>query len=369
MGFRKEIFSLCKKLQKKEEVKEISKLIYELSVHVEKEDGTELFPNRSDFGYLSKHATNQFYGYLFTDENVAAYKDMFPALKQLEDAERKIIEKGHRTIMALVEGCLSEIKEKYPSLYDAINPYSKYKRINEISQEGIWADKEIENAVTAFKMSDVYQKLFSSQVIGIFANMPRENMKTLLGVLEREIIRTPLDVVPDDIRDFSMRILHRIDKIEDIMLAEAILVLALREILMVACQLLFMAMVGEDLIIVNNDNIINIKKNQSNSIYNRRTVLLQDILLRHSSHLVGDILIMDCDVREDCHVHEFGVITSSSISFNMETGETTKLSFVLLDEELNYLQNLTRTIVAATFPKVIQTKSISPKQIKPSEST
>lgn len=365
MSFRSEIFALCKIIQKKEERKEISKLLYELNVSVERgnDSSAKIFPNRTDFGYVSRHSMNQFYGYLYTDENVLSFKEMFPSLVSLEEDERNLMKIGHATIMKLVNGCLCEIKEKYPVMYEVINPYSKYKTIREESENSILSETEIENAVKAFQTNIIYQKLLSSQALELFQNMSEEHIRVLIGALDKEILRTPLDVVPNDIRDFSIRILHKISKIEDIMMAEAILVLALREILSVACQLLFVALVGEDLIVFNNDNIINIEDNQNNSIYSMRTILVQGCLLRYSSDVVGDVLIMDCDAREDYHIHEFGFIRSVSLKFDNETGQTTKISFVTLDDDLNYLHNLTRTIVEAKFPQIIQANTLKQRQV------
>ena len=95
MSFRNEIFKLCKELQKKDEKIDITKLIYELNVWVERNDdgsSTNFSPNRTDYGYVSKHSMNQFYGYLYTNENIESYKEMFPSMKSLEEEEIKLIE-------------------------------------------------------------------------------------------------------------------------------------------------------------------------------------------------------------------------------------------------------------------------------------
>jgi hypothetical protein len=360
MNFRSEVFKLCRVIEKKIETKEIRNLIHDLSVHVEKKnsnrDDAEIFPNRSDFGYVSKHFSNQFYGFLYTDKNIESYIEMFPKIEHLEEKEKKIIAQGHATIMALVDGCLQDITENYPTLYDAINPYSKYKCIETISEESILSEDELKNAIKAFKNSKVYQKLLSTQIIDIFKDIPPEQIKMLLGVMDRDIIRTPLDIVPEDIRNFTIRILHKVKDVTDVMMAEAILVLALRESLAVACQLLFVALAGEDLIILNNDNIINIENNYSNSIYEVMTVLVESILIRYSTELVGDILLIDCDPNANHHIHEFGVIRSSTISFNIETGQTTKVSFVTIDEDMNLLHNLTDQILKVEFPPLVKLK-------------
>lgn len=358
MNFRSEVFKLCKVIEKKIEAIEIKNLIHDLSVHVEKKSSNgvdaDIIPNRSDFGYVSKHSSNQFYGFLYTDEHIESYRELFPKIEHLEENEKKIIAQGHVTVMALVDGCLHDVKENYPVLYDAINPYSKYKFIKTISEKSIFCEEEFRNAINAFKNSKVYQKLFSSQIVDVFNDIPQEQMKMLLGVMDRDIIQTPLDVVPEDIRDFSIRILHKVKDVTDVMMAEAVLVLALRESLAAACQLLFVALVGEDLIVLNNDNIISIENHQSNSLYEVMTVLVEDILIRYSTELPGDVLLIDCDPNDNHHIHEFGIVRSATISFNNETGQTSKVSFVTIDEDMNLLHNLTDAIIKAKFPPVVK---------------
>ncbi len=355
MNFRSEIFQLCKNLVDKKETEEIKNLILNLCVHRQTEDASAdvyAFPNKSDFGYVSKHSNNQFYGFLYTDENIETYKELFPKIKHLEDNEKKIISRGHATLMSLVNGCLLDVKKTYPSLYNAINPYSKYKQIKALSENSFLSEDELSQAITAFKNSKLYKKIFSSQIVDMFEALPAAKMNLLLGVMERDILQAPLDVVPDDIRDFSMRILNKVKDIQDVLFSEAILVLAMRESLFSACQLLYIALTGEKQIVLNNDNIISIEKSQSNSLYKMMTVLVDDILIRYSTELPGEILLIDCDPAENYHIHEFGVIRSVTISFAKETGQTTKVSFVTIDEEMNSLHMLTDTVIKAKFPPI-----------------
>lgn len=362
MNFRSEVFNLCKVIENKMEVKEIKKLIYCLSVHVEKTNSkgnvAEYCQNRSDFGYISRHSNNQFYGFLYTDEHIESYKELFPDIKPLNKNEKKIIEKSHATVMALVDGCLYDLKGKYPILYDAINPYSKYKIIKATSEESILCEEELKNAIYVFKNSKLYQKLFSSQIVEVFKNIPLEQMKILLDAMDRDIIQTPLDIVSDDIRNFSIRILNRIKDMPDAIMAGTLLIMALRESLSTACQLLFLALAGEKLIVLNDNNIINIENAQSNSIYEVMTVLVDGILIRWSTELPGDVVLIDCNPSDNHHIHEFGIIRSATISFNSETGQTTKLSFVTIDENMNILHNLTDAIIKAEIPPIIKSEPL-----------
>ena len=71
--FRSAVFDVCKKIQKSADFS-VKELVHEIArSRIEtKPDGTVITdPNdRSDFFYVAKHANNQFYGYLFSDENI-----------------------------------------------------------------------------------------------------------------------------------------------------------------------------------------------------------------------------------------------------------------------------------------------------------
>lgn len=126
---------------------------------------------------------------------------------------------GHATIMALVDGCLEDIKNNYPVLYDVINPYSKYKPIRPITKNSILSNYELEDAISEFKGSKVYEKLISSQIVDMFRDLPKEQMGALMEVIYRDTVQIALDIVPKDIRDFSMRLLHKITDVPDLMMA------------------------------------------------------------------------------------------------------------------------------------------------------
>ncbi len=200
----------------------------------------------------------------------------------------------------------------------------------------------------------MYEKLISSQIVDMFRDLPKEQMGALMEVIYRDTLQTALDIVPKDIRDFSMRLLHKITDVPDLMMAGSVLILSLRESLAAACQLLFVALTGEKLIVLNNDNIISIDKNQSNLINEVMTVLVDDFITRISTSLAGDILLIDCEPIENHHIHDFGMIMSATSSLNQETGQTTKIDMIKLDEDMNCLYNLTNTIIKADFPLVVK---------------
>ena len=58
----------------------------------------------------------------------------------------------------------------------------------------------------------------------------------------------------------------KFEKIEEILLAETLMIFALQKSLENACSLLYTALIGDDLRVFNNDNIFSIDKNYSNSL-------------------------------------------------------------------------------------------------------
>lgn len=93
-----------------------------------------------------------------------------------------------------------------------------------------------------------------------------EDIHTMFMVFEKEIVACPLDVVPESIKPLEKCLVTKFEKIEEILLAETLIIFSLQKSLENACSLLYTALIGDDLCVFNNDNIFNIDKNYSNSL-------------------------------------------------------------------------------------------------------
>lgn len=356
MAFRDEIFLLCKKIQKLESVKSIKSIMRKYSIVEENEDkeGEMVIQNQAqlDFGYVSKHASNQFYGYLYTNEHVAEYKSMFSEISNLEKDEEIIFQQAHATILKLIEGCLCNFKEDFPQIYKVANPYSKYKAIKTVDAESFLKDEDYKKVISAFHNSKVLRKLQSPEIMEAFHTITEEHMFSLVGMLEKEMTECPPDMISEEIEGFIRNTQEQYKKIEDVLMAETILIVSVRRMLEMACQLLFIALIGEDLSVFNNDNIINIEKSQSNMLYKMMVILCDGIYAHHKSSSPGNIVLVDCDPAKNHHIHEFGLVRSSSMSMNNELGATTQYTLIIVDDEFNMFYQLTNHIIDKEFPKV-----------------
>lgn len=351
MSFRDDIFQLCKTIQKNDTTKEISSLVHDFSVVKE---GEELISHKSEFKQVASHSHNQFYGYLYTNEHTQDYISIFPHISPLTMNEYEIFAKAHATIISLIDGCLSEFKINFPSIYFALNPYSKYKPIKENSAHSILRPENYNKAVDSFKSSPLYQKLYNSNINVILEQIKINDINMMFDVLEKEINNCPLDKLPESIDSFMKCIYTDFKEIQDILMAEIILILGLKKSLENACSLLFTALVGEDLIVLNNDNIISIDKNFSNSLHKVLQLLCDDIFLTRHTNTVGDILLIDCFPNDTSHIHEFGFITSYTASWSQEDGNTSKLTTIIVDDSLNPIYALTNKIIEKEFPPVVK---------------
>ena len=357
LSFRNEVFALCKKAQKNMAAKEISDTIMALKITKGNISSGEIPRNpHGDFTQLAEHSNNQFHGYLFVDDN--ADKIQLPAflsIKRLSNEERMAIEKGHKTLTRFVELCLNDMREKSPIIADAISPYFLYKSVT-LNNDSIslFEDSEYDNLVKAFKSGKVYKAVYDSDIdrfSKIIIN--KNNLQAIMTIMEREFSTGYNEDIPPDLSTLSVRLLNKQLNAPDILYAYAIMIYALKESLRMACQLLYGAICGGDLVVLNNDNLISIENRTSSQICNFYKVFVQGALFSVVGNLVGDVLLMDCDDSTNNHIHEFGMVTSTTIQLAGEFGQTSKISFVIVDNELIPISNITNTILSHGLPKIV----------------
>lgn len=355
-SFRNEIFTLCKELQKNEKNKEISDTIKSLRF-AKRDAATKEIPKNlhGNFAQLAEQSNNQFLGYLFVDDNADEIQlPAFLSIKHLSNEERMAIEKGHKTLTRFVELCLNDMRGKSPIIADAISPYFLYKGVT-LNNDSIslFEDCEYDDLVKAFKNGKVYKAVYDSDIDRFSQIINKDNLQALMTIVEKEFSTGYNEDIPSDLSALSMRLLNKQLNAPDILYAYVIMIYALKESLRMACQLLYGAICGGDLVVLNNDNLIDIEKRTSSQICNFYKVFVQGALFSVVGNLVGDVVLMDCDDSTNNHIHEFGMVTSTTIQFSREFGATSKISFVVVDKELIPIFNITDTILRHGLPPIV----------------
>lgn len=364
MSFRDEIFQLCKTAQKSDETKLISELIKGLSLV---KDGEEYNLGRANFNHIAKYSNNQFYGYLCANDHIEEYKSVFPQIVPLSSEEVHILSKAHATIMMLIHGCLDDFKNNFPKLYFYLNPYWNYKPINSMHEKNssILEKSNYQKAISAFKASELYQKLYTSNINEIFESFTDGDIQKMFAVFDHEMRNCPIGRIPESIDNFTKCLFTGYKSVPEILIAEIILIFAVRKSLGSACSLLFSALVGEDIIVLNNDNIISIDKIFSNALQKVITISCNDVFLSRATNIVGDILLIDCSPNANCHMHEFCFINSYTLNFDQEMGYTSKFTMAAIDDSLNPIYLLTDAIIKKDFPSVSKQSASMPPSTNP----
>ncbi len=352
--YRSEVFKLCNKLKAEKQTKELSSLISNMSF-VEEDPGTGYIKQNSygDFAYVAKRSNNQFHGFLFVDDNIntIALPD-YLKVEKLSNNARFLIEQGDKTLKRFVELCTGELKKSSSILGEASNPYFLFKDVNYISAaNSILKDEDLEPVVSAFKKGRVYRALVDTDATKILHKADALKMQPLMLWVEEEMKKSFGTTISYQIKKFALTITDRYENTADIMMALVILIYALKESLRMACQLLYEAIYGGGLVVLNNNNIINIEKPHNDIIGEKYKVLVQESSLKHISRNMGSVLLMDCDPTDVLHIHDFGMITAITESFACDMGNTIKYSFITVDDELINIHILTERIIEKGFPE------------------
>lgn len=354
-NFRSEMFKLCKKLQNNENAHKIQETIYNMSVVVESKETGEMLRNpHGDFAYVAKHSNTEFHGYLFADDNIDKMKfPQYIKAEHLLEYERALIEDGHRTIMRFVELCLSDIASQSNAVAAAINPYYLYKEVAvSKNAKSLLSDDELNSAVAAFKNGIAYKTLMEANFTKLFCRIDDNSMRALFGVVEKEIDQSLGEDVTKDLRDFSFKLDSQLKNITDVMFAFSILMLALKMSLKLSCRLLYRAMCGIELFVLNNDNIIKIERRVRTTVSEFYKVFSQKVQVDYSGSEMGSLLLIDCDLPYDKHIHEFGMLVSETVNLVGEFGSSAKYSFVTVDENLICIHELVKEVLRVGIPTV-----------------
>lgn len=349
-AFRDEVFGVCKKLKKNEKAKKIQGLLNKLN-SVSTDRNTKSITNHvnGDFAMVARQLSNQFHGYLFVDSNIESINSQKPfAVEKLSQEERKIFEIGHGTIMAVVEKCLEEITIELPNVGNVMNPYSLLKDVDyDTNNEVLLSDEEIEKLAASFKGSGVYKTFFNSNILKEVEKIDVNSLRLVVGSLEKTISKTCYDPTNTDIELLWKKINSKSIGEGERLFGTIILLYALRFSLSVTCQLLYEAICGMSLIVIDNNNLINIETNQTNCVGEFYKVLVQGGFSTSSNGGVGEIAILDCEWSSDRRIHEFGLILKSTISISSETGNTSKYFIAVLNEELISINQIVKSIISS----------------------
>lgn len=349
-NFRTAVFNLCKKVSKCAETQKIKDLIHNLSVVVENsEDDPKVFkrPPHGDLAYIGAHQKIQFLGYLFADEAVDDINKKEPFLATaLDEDEREIIEAAHKTIRLFLDECLAEVKRKYPKIAILVDPYSQYRKpMDRGNAKAFLSQIDLAECVEAFKQGKVYKKIITNEALYLFNGIKDPIVHQLVSAQNKQF-SDDMDTVSKETEDFFKKLYTNPHfGVADVLMLYTSYCYALRKSLELAVQMLYEAILGLDMPVMNNDNIINLANHQNNIVYEKYVVLTQEVMLGFAGSGVGSMALLTCDLSETNHIKEFGEMIAITVNLVGEFGSSSKVTMVTVDEELNPIHRYTDAIM------------------------
>lgn len=351
-NFRSAVFKLCNKLSQRQEANTIHEAIRDLSVV--KSEGTQegVFQRpavHGDLAYISRNQHLQFLGYLLIDESVDKINEhKFFRVTKLSDEERYPFEMGYLTTTFFIDSCISELSEKWPIASQLLNPYVKYQEPKIRTNAKSFLNKEdIEECVSSFCNSDIYKKIYSNDALLPIERSNSETVKQLSAVQEKQFIND-LKSPTKETKDYIFKIQNNRNlEIPEITQTYLILCESLRVSLVNAVQLIYESIIGDDLLVMNNNCVINFSGPQSDLVYKKYNVLIQDNSLLIKDTEIGNVVLLKIDLNEKQHIKEFGSVISLTFSTDQEFGSSTKIGMITVDDDLNPIHNLTDIILSS----------------------
>ncbi|EME8087457.1 hypothetical protein NAG46_002525 [Enterococcus faecium] len=333
--FRNELFKLAKYLEKTE----LRKNIIDMRKNINETSETPFF-SKSLFFTLGKEERFHFYGTLLLNNDLESGKTEDGILKKIQsltEEEKELYMRGNQVMLDV----FNELRTKLdflPLAYQlALNPYSKLKQLD---FEPTTEHREIElieydKLSTSFKSMILVENVKKKyiQIKDYFKELTFQEIMELLLSIEHEFRQFGFDNNPDTPQKISRKKtntpLNKEEKIQDFFYSFYFLSISIE----LTLNTVFSSLIGKDLPLINEDNIIKIDSEVSDVLKKRATYLL--INNGSPSYRIRNLVLMDYEIKKiDKKVHEFGYVYRINVQSG-ENGDTIKCSVLMVDECLN----------------------------------
>ena len=303
--------------------------------------------SQGDFLYVASNQRAQFLGYLLVDESVDIINNTsYYHVARLNVYERSVIEMAFKTLYFFIGTCLEDFKSKYPNIMALIDPYSDYD-LNGLADgaESFLQMNEIEEGVRAFKSGNIYKHVFKSNVLQILNECELQKIHQL-SLAQTKQFQEDFEGSAKEMLDYIQRI-RTGAKINaaDFLMAYAICCYALKCSLRLAVQTMYEAILGDALVVLDNDNVIQFIEQRANVVYEQHVLLMQGALFRPHRNCIGSMILLNCNPTDSVHIKRFGTVVGLEVNYTNEFGSTSKITLATVDDELNVIHKLTDTII------------------------
>ncbi|WNF91020.1 hypothetical protein [Vagococcus fluvialis] len=335
--FINELFNLVKYFEKIELKKEIVLRRQEMS-----QKNADKFINKSLYFSGSKEERNHFYGMLLINSDLERgliNDNLFKQLETLTIEEKTVFLNGHQLILDIFNNMRSQL-EFLPLQYQLVlSPYSNLKKLEiemcsteriDLSQHSFFFD--------SFGKMPLVRKLERKykEISKLIQKVEFQELNMMLDSIDREISEYGFKNCPATLRDISIKRLDNNLKDEEKVFDFFYSLFFLKESIRLTINTIYSVLIGNELPVINEENIIKIGSEFSDGLKNGVEYLL--INNETTPYNVGNLVLMSYEIKKyNEKVHDFGLIYK--ISRKLGDDGTTKCSILKVDECLNCYSN------------------------------
>jgi hypothetical protein len=246
MNIRNAAEQLCRDLQNSPPREELRELLWGLNISQD---------TRCEFGYYAREKYSQFLGYIIVDQEREMNGRMSSPLPQLTDEERNLLIGAHLQLARLNLSCVSELVRTHPHCSLAVDPYNGFSCQNLTNGLDLLSEIAIAQMASIFKKHPAITlaaKTAPSEVANLF------HLRYMQDVCEMR--RNLLEAGPHDSPEGLWQI-YRYPNIDSKLRTNVLHLGALtsiRDSLANLNQLIFQAIMNDDLFTLNDENVIDV---------------------------------------------------------------------------------------------------------------
>ena len=246
MQIRDSVYQLCKSVRASQPRDQVRSLIDSI--------------NKKPLGYVARHLRAQILGYLVADRDRAQFAQApwHECLDPLLADEKEVLEQIHRQFTQLNARCAEKLVSCLPQCREAIDPYGMFRyemkryadRLNIFSEEDVdlvvtnfWNHPSIEVAVACTQAISGLQHNAYAQAV----------LKLRDKLLNVGPLRTPQDLA-------NIAVVDNVDTPRRVLTRGLLALMCFRSSLSVLNQLVFQSLLHDHLCVLDEDNIIKIRR-------------------------------------------------------------------------------------------------------------
>ncbi|WP_373104181.1 hypothetical protein [Streptococcus lutetiensis] len=338
--YKSEVFNLCKKISNSE----LSSNIIEMWNNLKNDDS--LYINKTAWFTSTKDEQNHFYGVLLAQSEPDENLGIFANVPRLNESELILCKQGNEFLLNLSNALVNELDFLPISIRKALNPYAKlrsiqpefYENISITSQEKIDVSelKKEFRKIYIFDLIKIKTREFNTDFFNAFQT---KNVLEIFSIFERNEIECGYNDIPKNLWSIKK------NKQNDTMTNEEMLefffftLYVLRDIITITLNTLYSALIGKNLPVLSNNNLIAVKGPSTNHLFKKYELV--KISSEGNYPRIGNLFLLDTQPIKDkgSLIHTFVYAVEIIEQMDGKFGSITSIEGLEVDESLNRFFN------------------------------